>query len=861
MRQEKFAVTGMTCSACSAAVDRTVRKLDGVSDVSVNLLTNQMEVHFDPEFLDDRAIIEAVAQAGYGASAVTSQKMDQNRKTRGQREPDPHKLELENMVFRLKYSMIFLLPLMLISMGPMMGIPLPAFLMGIENSLIFALTQLFLTLPVVFINRKFFISGFKSLTKGHPNMDSLVAMGSGAALAYGVFALYRMAWGLGHGDLDLVHAYLHELYFESSATILTLITMGKYLEARSKGQTTEAISKLMDLAPKTALLERGGIREEVPIEEVELGDLVIIRPGDRVPVDGRILEGWSAIDESALTGESIPVEKGPGDRVSAATVNGHGALKVTATEVGDDTTLAKIVDLVEEAGSSKAPIAQLADKVSGIVVPLVMVIAGVTFIFWMLQGAGFEFALQMSITVLVISCPCALGLATPVAIMVGTGKGAQNGILIKSAQALEILNEARVFVLDKTGTITEGRPGVTDIIVYGDMDPDWLISLAAGLERDSEHPLASAIVSYAKEYHLTPLDMTDFLALPGRGVQSLYQGQVYYAGNKRLMDEKAITWADADQIAEDLAKKGKTPLFIADGHAIIGIIGLMDKAKKTSKEAIRALQDQGIQVLMLTGDRQTTAEAIQVETGVDRVIADVLPDQKDSVIQSLQAQGHKVVMVGDGINDAPALVRSDVGLAIGAGTDIAMESADIVLVRSDLMDAVDALSLSRATLKTIKQNLFWAFFYNVVGIPIAAGLFYPVYGIRLSPMIAAAAMSFSSVFVVTNALRLRSFKSKKRLVDQGNARAHKEAVIARIPAISKIVREESMKKVLKVEGMMCMHCKNHVEKALMGLEGVKGAKVDLEEGTAMVYLSRDLADDVLASVVEDQGYDVISVED
>jgi Cu+-exporting ATPase len=665
--------------------------------------------------------------------------------------------EIAHMKRRVVISLVFMVILMYVAMGPMLGLPVPAFLLGLENAGTMALVQLLLTLPVLYVNRQYFQMGLKTLWKRSPNMDSLIAIGSGAAVLYGVFALFRIVYGLGHGQLDLVARYSHDLYFESASMILTLITLGKFLEARSKGRTSDAIAKLMDLAPKTATVIRSGQEVEIPVAELVVGDIIVIRPGESIPVDGVIVEGSSAIDESAITGESIPVAKTVGDQVISATLNKAGSFKFEATRIGEDTTLAQIIRLVEEAGASKAPIAKLADKISAVFVPVVIAIALVSFGVWLLLGYSFEFALTTAVAVLVISCPCALGLATPVAIMVGTGQGALHGVLIKSAEALETAHSVDTVVLDKTGTITEGKPQVTDVIPAAEVTAAELLRIGASLERPSEHPLAEAIVAKANQEGLELASVEEFLAVPGRGIQAKLGETTYLAGNLAFMQEHGIALGELEAQADKLAEQGKTPMYFADAHRVLGIIAAADVVKPSSRQAIAELRELGLEVAMLTGDNRRTAEAIRRELNLGAVLAEVLPEDKEREIRRLQEEGKTVAMVGDGINDAPALTRAHVGIAIGAGTDVALESADIVLVKNDLRDVVTAIKLSRATLRNIKQNLFWAFFYNSLGIPLAAGLFYPLLGWRLSPMYAAAAMSLSSIFVVTNALRLRRF--------------------------------------------------------------------------------------------------------
>lgn len=751
---QKFNVSGMTCSACSAAVEKSVRKLEGVSDVNVSLLTNSMTVEYNEEKIETGEIEKAVENAGYAAS-IFIPGVDASAKSKPANSVDK---QIKGMKQRLIVSFVFLLPLLYISMGHMMGIPTPMWLHGTKNAGNFAFLQLLLTLPIVYVNRKYYQSGFKTLIHRAPNMDSLIAIGSSAAIIYGIFAIFKINYGLGHNELGIVEKYKNDLYFETAAMILALITLGKFLEARSKGKTSEAIEKLMDLAPKTATVVRNDKEVEVPVENVELGDIVIVRPGQRIPVDGVIVEGSSSVDQSALTGESIPVEKQTGDKVYAATINKSGFFKFSAEKVGSDTTLAQIIRLVEEASSSKAPISKLADKISGVFVPVVIAIAVLSSIIWLIVGESPEFALSIGISVLVISCPCALGLATPVAIMVGTGTGASNGILIKSAEALETTHTIDTVVLDKTGTITEGKPVVTDIIAMNGLPEKELLLIAASIEKPSEHPLADAVVEKALDSGLILKNAEKFEAVPGRGVTAELDNIRYIAGNMAFMTEMGILIGDIKETSDTLAEEGKTPLYFADENKLIGVIAAADVVKPSSPEAIDKLKSMGIDVVMLTGDNKRTAEAIRKQLNIDKVVAEVLPQDKENVIRNIQETGKKVAMVGDGINDAPALVRADVGMAIGAGTDIAIESADIVLIKNDLRSVVTAIKLSKATLRNIKQNLFWAFFYNILGIPLAAGLFYSILEWKLSPMFGAAAMSLSSVFVVTNALRLKFFK-------------------------------------------------------------------------------------------------------
>lgn len=843
--KQKFDVTGMTCSACSAHVEKSVSKLEGVQCVNVNLLQNSMVVEYDDNALGTTDIIHAVESGGYGASVQGETKTQETPKNVAAE-------EMHHMKRRLIASFCFLIPLFYISMGHMMGAPLPAILLGDENVMIFALTQLFLTIPVLIINKKYFVVGFKALWNKAPNMDSLIALGSAASVIYSVFAIYSMAYAMGHGDLMTAHHYGMELYFESAAMILTLITVGKYMETRSKGKTSEAISKLMDLAPKTATVLRGGVEQEIPVEDVVTGDTIIVKPGQRIPVDGKIIEGFSAVDESAITGESIPVEKQVGDTVIGATVNKSGYFRMTATRVGKDTTLSQIIALVEEAGASKAPIAKLADKVSGVFVPVVITIAILAAVIWFVAGnQPFSFALSIGIAVLVISCPCALGLATPTAIMVGTGKGAEYGILVKSAESLEIAHQVQTVVLDKTGTLTEGKPVVTDVVLAKGILLNRLLKQAAAVEALSEHPLAEAIVAYAKEKEVAFEKAENLTATAGQGVEADVAGKHILAGNLKMMQERGIQLGEWEAKAVELAEAGKTPLFFAENETFLGIVALADTLKPTSKAAVDAFHQMGIEVVMLTGDNKRTAEAIARELDI-QVIAEVLPQDKEREVRRLQEQGKKVAMIGDGINDAPALMRADVGVAIGAGTDVAMESADIILMKSDLMDAVTAIELSHATIRNIKENLFWAFFYNACGIPLAAGVFYPFLEWKLNPMFAAAAMSFSSAFVVGNALRLRLFRPKYA---KTTTALPKEDIQKELNHKEEI----GMKKVLKIEGMMCNHCTGRVEKALNDLDGVT-AEVSLEGKSATVTLSKDVSDETLVQTVTDAGYEVVDIQ-
>lgn len=850
--KQKFDVTGMTCSACSAHVEKSVCRLEGIAAVNVNLLQNSMTVEYDEAVLKTDDIIHAVESGGYGAFPQGAKQAD----TASEAPRNVAAEEMHSMKKRLIASFCFLIPLFYISMGHMMGAPLPAVLLGNENIMSFALTQLLLTTPVLIINKKYFTVGFKALWNRAPNMDSLIALGSSASYLYSIFAIYAMGWHLGRGNIMQAHHYGMELYFESAAMILTLITVGKYMETRSKGKTSEAISKLMDLAPKMATVLRNGNETEIPVEQVIAGDIVIVRPGQSIPVDGRLLEGFSAVDESAITGESIPVEKQPGDTVIGATVNKSGYFKMEATRVGNDTTLSQIITLVEEAGASKAPIAKLADKVSGVFVPVVICIAVLAAVVWLVLGQPFAFALSIGIAVLVISCPCALGLATPTAIMVGTGKGAEYGVLIKSAESLEIAHQINAVVLDKTGTLTEGKPVVTDVLPAPGVLRNPFLRAAASLESLSEHPLAEAIVHYAKGMEIEPDAAQNLHATAGQGIEADVSGRKIFGGNLKMMQERGIALAGFAEKAETLAAEGKTPLFFAEENKLLGVLALADTLKPTSKAAVDAFHRMGVDVVMLTGDNKRTADAIAGKLGI-RAVAEVLPQDKEQEVRRLQEEGKKVAMIGDGINDAPALTRADVGIAIGAGTDVAMESADIILMKSDLMDAVTAIQLSHATIRNIKQNLFWAFFYNVLGIPLAAGVFYHALEWKLNPMFAAAAMSFSSAFVVGNALRLKLFKPEHT---GAPAPEHETIAENHLPNKNDTNKEAiNMKKVLKIEGMMCGHCTGRVEKALNEMDGVT-ATVSLEGKSADVTLSKDISDDALIKTVADAGYEVVDIQ-
>ena len=874
--KQKFDVTGMSCSACSAHVEKAVSKVPGVDKVQVNLLQNSMVVEYADGATDAATIIHAVEDAGYGASVKDAHEPAKKAENDLQKRTAE---EARKMKHRLGWSIVFLVVLMYISMGHMLGWPLPGILLGHENMMTFALTQLFLTLPIMYLNRKYYENGFKSLFRGAPNMDTLVAMGSTAAFVYSVSRLYVMGYAMGRGETDMAHMAAMNLYFESAAMILTLVTIGKYMESRSKNRTSDAITKLVDLAPKTALVLRNGQEMEIPAEQVQVGETVIVKPGQGIPVDGVILEGTGTVDESAITGESIPVEKKVGDRVTGATVNRAGYFQMKADRIGEDTTLSQIIRLVEEAGGSKAPIAKLADKVSGIFVPVVITIAIITIVVWLLTGATFSFALASGIAVLVISCPCALGLATPTAIMVGTGRGAEQGILIKSGESLETAHLVDTVVLDKTGTITEGHPAVAAVRTALGVDEAELLSLAASLEKASEHPLAEAIVKYAEEAGADISQATEFAAEAGQGVSGVVSGKKVLAGNQKMMDAQKVALDGMDAEAGKLSDEGKTVLYIAADQKLLGMIAVADPVKKTSAEAIREMEKMGLDVVMLTGDHEKTARAIQKQLGISRVVAQVLPQDKEREVRRLQEEGHKVAMVGDGINDAPALARADVGIAIGAGTDVAIESADIVLMKSDLLDAVTAVQLSRAVIRNIKENLFWAFCYNAIGIPLAAGVFYPLLNWQLSPMFGSAAMSFSSVFVVCNALRLKGFQPsfRKKRGAQGEVSTVQTTVDKeqKVPEADKATKttaaqptatpaeekkgDSTMKKTIKIEGMMCSHCTGRVDKALNALDGVT-ATVSLEDKAAYVAVDGAVTDEDLKKAVVDAGYEVTGIE-
>ena len=881
MKKETYDITGMSCAACSARIEKGISGMEGMQQCSVNLLKNSMTVSYDEAKLDSGEIVHQVEDIGYGASLHQTQgSKTTGASGRGKNgATDAAAAAAKQMKQRLIVSLVFTIPLFYISMGHMAGWPLPPWLLGARNHMIFAFTQFLLVLPVLIAGGHYFKNGLKNLWHRSPNMDSLIALGSGAAFVYGIYSIYKIAWGFSIEDMDMVETFGMNLYFESSAMILTLITLGKFMEARAKSKTSEAITKLMDLAPKTAKVLRNGQEEEISVDDVQNGDILVVRDGDTVPVDGKITEGFASVDESAITGESLPVDKQTGDPVTGGTINRTGYFQMEATAVGEHTTLSKIIQLVDDATSSKAPIAKLADRVSSVFVPVVITIALLAAILWLLAGQSFEFALSVAISVLVISCPCALGLATPTAIMVGTGRGAAKGILIKSADALEITHSIDTVVLDKTGTVTQGKPVVTDVIALeadgktaGENTQAYteLLQLAFSLEKMSSHPLAEAIVKKAEACSAAFQEVSDYEMIPGQGIAGTIDKVRCLAGNRKLMETNRIDISVAAGLQEKLADEGKTPLYFAQGGKFLGVIAAADVVKPTSREAIARLQEMGMDVIMLTGDNARTAEAIKKQVGIKTVIADVLPQDKEEKVRRLQEQGHKVAMVGDGINDAPALARADVGIAIGAGTDVAIESADIVLMKSDLMDAASAVSLSRAVMRNIKQNLFWAFFYNAIGIPVAAGVLYPAFHILLNPMIGAAAMSFSSVSVVSNALRLRFFTPKWKqesgtadLQTTGNGGMMEQSTAAaeiadRIAQNDESKGETTMKKTIKIEGMMCQHCVKAATKALEGVAGVTAVTVSLEDKQAVV--EGTATDEALTAAIVDAGYEVKGIE-
>lgn len=849
---EQYNITGMSCAACSSRVEKAVSKVEGVTSCSVSLLTNSMGVEGTASKED---IIHAVEEAGYGASQKGSR--EEQGTVSGDMDEALADHETPLLKKRLCASVVFLLILMYISMGNMMwGWPLPSVME--DNHVAMGILQMLLTIVIMVINQRFFVSGFKSLWHRSPNMDTLVALGAGAAFLYSTYALFAMTDAMHRMDMEHVMHYMDEFYFESAAMILTLITVGKMLEARSKGRTTDALKGLMKLAPKTVTILQNGTEKTVPVEQVNKGDIFVVRPGESIPVDGVILQGNSAVDESALTGESIPVDKETGDMVSAATMNQSGFIRCEATRVGEDTTLSQIIRMVSDAAATKAPIAKVADRVSGVFVPVVISIAVVTFLVWMLCGQTFGYALARAISVLVISCPCALGLATPVAIMVGSGVGARNGIMFKTAASLEEAGKVQIVALDKTGTITRGEPEVTDIVPVDGIAEEELLSAAFSLEKKSEHPLARAVLAYGEKMGYRADEVTDFQVLPGNGLTAVRKGTVLYGGNREFISDKVTVPEEVRRKADSLSSQGKTPLYFAIGESLAGIIAVADVIKEDSPQAVQELQNMGIHVVMLTGDNERTAKAIGSQAGVDDVIAGVLPDGKESVIRALKEKG-RTAMVGDGINDAPALTRADTGIAIGAGTDIAIDAADVVLMKSRLRDVPAAIRLSRATLRNIHENLFWAFIYNVIGIPLAAGVWIPVFGWQLNPMFGAAAMSLSSFCVVTNALRLNFKKVHDARHDR--KRSGRRGVIDHIDQNEiEEMEDDAMKKTLEVEGMMCEHCEARVQKALEAINQVEQAKVSHKKGTAVVKLNEEVAEDALRKAVEGQGYQVVSIK-
>ncbi len=846
MDQKKLDIKGMTCTACAGTIERSLGKLEGVSEVAVNFATEQMHIQYDENTLNLTQIMDTVEKVGYEAidPSASGETNTAHRKAPG----DAAKEHADAMFKRLILSLFFTIPLFYLAMGPMVGLSVPSSLSGQQNLLFMAMTQFLLTLPVMMIGSQFYKTGFKTLFKGAPNMDTLIAVGTGAAFVYGIFVIYRLIYGFAYAMPSIVHHYGHDLYFESVAVIITLITLGKYLEARAKKRTSAAIQELMALTPDEAVIIVDGHEITVPLEQVKVGDTLIVRPGSKIPVDGEVLSGTGAVDESMLTGESLPVDKATGDQVIGGTLNQTGLFKVSATKVGEDTTLSNIIRMVEDAQSTKAPIAKLADQISAYFVPAVLGISAIAFIVWSLIGYDFEFAFRVAVSILVISCPCALGLATPTAIMVGTGKGAKQGTLIKSGEALERMHQVTTVVFDKTGTLTNGEVIVTDIDCK--QDKQDFLRLAGSLEQGSEHPLSKAVTRYAMDQGLSLSEPKTFDNILGHGVTGQIESIIVHIGNHKMMKRYGIDTADHDDIIHRFAEEGKTAVMVAYDNQVQGVIALADTVKKDASEAIAQLNAMNIETIMLTGDHQVTAKAIGKQIGVNRIYADVLPDEKADIVSQLQEDGSVVMMVGDGINDAVALVTADIGLAIGTGTDVAIESADVVLMKERLMDVIAALQLSKATIRNIKQNLFWAFIYNVIGIPVAAGLLYPSTGLLLNPMIAAAAMSFSSVSVVTNALRLKGFKPRYLKTTINNIdptlieSEHKEII---------------MKKELIVEGMSCMHCVGRVEKTLKELDNVTSVTVDLESKKAVVVSSTDIADDTFKTSIADQGYEVTDI--
>lgn len=833
--KERFDVSGMTCASCQANVQKAVQKL-GVDDVNVNLISESMTVDYDTDKITNDDIIKAVEKIGYGASLKDKDKSS-----------DVTLKESEEMstISRLKISFLFLIPLMYISMGPMINLPIPSFIEGRSGAVNNAFVQFLLALPVIFVNRKFFVSGFRGLINKAPNMDTLVALGASAATIFGIFAIMRMSYALGINDNQVLDHYRHNIYFESSATILTLITLGKYFEARSKGETKSSLKHLMELAPKTAKVIKNGEEIEVAIEEIEIGDTIVVRPGEAIPVDGIVTKGSSLVDQAAITGESIPVNKNPGDEVISASINKQGSFQFRAKRVGENTTISQIISLVNEANETKAPIARLADKIAAIFVPVVIVIAILTFAIWAYITKDFEFALNLMIAVLVISCPCALGLATPMAIMVATGKSAELGLLFKNAESLENLHKIDSILLDKTGTITEGKPVVTD--VYTKMDEKEFISIARSIEEASEHPLSNSIIEFANSKNISPKETSDFHSITGMGLEAKIESKIYYAGNIKLMNDKNISVEDFEERSIAYSKEGKTSMYFADENKVLGLIAVQDLAKDSSIKAIEKLKAMGYNIIMLTGDNEKTAEAIRKKLAIDEKYAEVLPQDKDKVVRKLQESGKKVAMVGDGINDAPALARSDIGIAIGSGTDIAIDSADVVLIKNSLLDIVNSIKLSSRTIKIIKENLFWAFFYNIILIPVAAGILYPRYGITLNPMFAALAMSISSVFVCLNSLRLRNFKPEEESEEENT-----------------LIKENKMselnKMIVKVDGMSCENCAKHVTEALESVAGVKEVNVDLDNKEANVEFFGSVDENEISKAISEAGYEYKGIE-
>lgn len=846
MKTEKFNIVGMTCASCQANVEKCVKKLNGTKEAEVSLISNQLKITYDENLLDESKIAKAITEIGYTVNNDNSQDTNKgSKKSDFEKRKELSLKEIKNMKNRLISSCILLAVLMYVAMGDMLSVPMPNILTGTKNALINALLQLLLTIPIIIINKNFFTNGFKALVKKSPNMDTLVAIGSSAAFIYGLFSMFKMSYGFGHQNFETVYNFAHELYFESSAMILTLVTVGKYLETKSKLKTTDSIEKLMNLAPKTANIIENGEEKTILADDIKKGDIIIVRPGEKIAVDGTIVDGTGYIDQSSITGESIPIEKNKGDEVMSATINKNGSFKYKASKVGDETTLSQIVKLIEDAGNSKAPIARIADKVSAVFVPIVLAISLITAIVWLAVGQNFEFALSNAIAVLVISCPCALGLATPVAIMVGTGKAAENGILIKSAEALEVLHKADTIVLDKTGTITKGKPEVTDIIIFDNkISENEFLKICASAEKLSEHPIADAIVKKAKDLNLKTFEADGFSSVTGQGIKAKIDNKTVLAGNEKFLKSNNIEILDKEETIKALTKDGKTPVFFAVENKLLGIVAVADTIKPSSINAIKKFKELGLNVIMLTGDNKDTANAIKKQLDIDEVIAEVFPKDKEQKISQLKQNGKTVVMVGDGINDAPALTQANVGIAIGAGTDIAIDCADIVLLKSTLYDVVTAIELSKKVMKNIKMNLFWAFFYNILGIPVAAGILYPAFAIRLSPMIGSAAMSLSSVCVVANALRLKFFKADK-------ANSNKN-----INETNEKKGKNIMKKTFKVNGMMCEHCKANVEKALSSIPNITEINIDLESKNVTVSSENEINNEEIKAVIEDAGYSV-----